>query len=162
MVAQRRENHLKRLGQDDVDIRLHARKALRERSLHLPARNRLDAGADNLGHIRGVIQANAHETEHYRRNGHRRGRARGKLQKLRPHEVHEDDLHRQRRVLVELDIHAADGAQHARARGREHAQDRAEREGQDQTPDDHLQRDKEPVPKRIDRIKGDLPAPGIK
>ena len=59
LIAQRRQDDLKRLRQNNVAIRLHATKALRKRRFHLTARYRLDTRTDNLGHIGSVIQADA-------------------------------------------------------------------------------------------------------
>ena len=67
----------------------------------------------------------------------------------------------QRRVLVELDVDAADGAQHARARGREHAEDGTQDEGKGEARDDDLQREEEPIPKSVHLAEGHLPAQGI-
>ena len=73
-----------------------------------------------------MIQAHAQEAQHERRDAHRLVGTGYGLQKLRTGHVHKEHLHGQRGVLVKLHVHAAYGAQHARASGREHAQQRAQ------------------------------------
>ena len=161
LVAQRRQDDLERLGQDHVAVRLHAGEALRQRRFHLSTRNCFDTGADDLGDVCRVVQAHAHEAQDKRGNAHGHGGAGDGLQDLRAGHVHEEHLHRQRGVLVELNVHAADCAQDARARGGEHAQDGSQHKGEQQAGDDHLQGKGKALPQRTAFGQRQLPSCGI-
>ena len=84
------------------------------------------------------------------------------LQELRAGHVHEQHLHGQGRVLVELNVYAGDAAQDARARGGQDAEQRTQQQGECQACGDNAQGHAKALPKRSHVGERQRPALGIK
>lgn len=64
-------------GHDHLPQRRHVAESERACRFELPARNRLNAGADDFGEVRGLINDQRADECHYTRDGHVRERRPG-------------------------------------------------------------------------------------
>ena len=122
LVAERRDDHARRLRQDDPAHREPVAHPERLRRLHLAAVDRVDAGADDLAHVRALVDARA--------RGCRRATAPSRLDEAEVQRssgsactpnsrfdavVDEEDLHDHRRAAEDEHVEARQPAQRRRA-----------------------------------------------
>ena len=136
---QHRQHVAECLGQHDVAHGLAVGQAERACRRRLPLRDRLDAGAHDLGEIRGLEHHEGDERGGERADAHRPRRAGQPLPDIGHQEIEPEDHEHQRQRAHEIDIEPGDAAEqsvagqaHQRDQGAEHEAAKRRQAGQGQ------------------------------
>src|SRR5918998_330081 len=136
LVARRRDYDPDRLREHDAAHRLRARHPEGVRRLDLPVPDRLDAGAEDLRHVRPVVDPQSQNARRdYPQEKEVLQRSRGVLGELREAEVDKEDLDDQGRPADKGDVEAAHPVEDGVPREPPQSPEQREREGEQDAED---------------------------